>query len=149
MNNRLIEHAQREFKAAGYDPIENSEEGPDKWIQENILELLKVFSAQGHSGMSAPYCINTFSKLANFESLAPLTGEDDEWAQVGEDGDCYQNIRCSHVFKDKDGRAYDIQGRIFREPNGGCYTSRDSRVYITFPYVPTTEYVDVPGDWTV
>jgi len=48
------------------------------------------------------------------------------------------------VFKDADGRAYDIDGRVFREPNGCCYTSSDSRVYITFPYRPKTEYVDVP-----
>ena len=55
----------------------------------------------------------------------------------------WQNIRCSHVFKDGDGRAYDSTGRIFREPNGCCYTSRDSRVYIEFPYTPKREYVEV------
>lgn len=135
-------HAMREFKAAGYIPLDQpQEDGPNKWIQENVLELLRVFAKQGHSGFSAPYCIEMFRKLAMFEPLVPLQGTDDEWNDVG-DG-FWQNNRCSHVFKGADGRAYDIDGRIFREPDGCCYTNRDSRVYITFPYTPTREYVDV------
>ena len=142
---KFIEHAKREFKAVGYIPLDQpQEDGPNKWIQENVLELLDVFSKQGHSGFSAPYCISTFKKLASLEPLGPLTGADDEWTEVV-DGRMLQNNRCGHVFKDsKDGQAYDIEGRIFREPNGCCFTSRDSRVPITFPYTPTSEYVDVP-----
>lgn len=136
-------HALREFKAAGYPPIAECGDGPDKWIQENVIELLRVFSEQGHSGSSAPYCIRMFEKLANFEPLVPLTGADDEWNEVS--GGVWQNNRCSHVFKEADGRAYDMDGRIFRQPDGCCFTNRDSRVYITFPYTPTREYVDVTG----
>jgi len=47
------------------------------------------------------------------------------------------------VFKDETGEAYDINGKVFREPSGSCYTSFESRVPVTFPYTPTTEYVDV------
>ena len=112
-------------------------------MQENVIELLRVFAKQGHSGFSAPYCIETFRKLALFEPLVPLRGIDDEWNECC--SGMWQNNRCSHVFKELDGRAYDIQGRIFREPNGSCYTNRESRVYISFPYTPTREYVDVPG----
>ena len=88
-----------------------------------------------------------FQKLASFEPLVPLTGADDEWMEVT-DG-CFQNIRCGHVFKQKDrfdGQAYDINGRIFREPNGCCYTSAESFLPITFPYTPKTEYVDRPSE---
>jgi len=138
------QHALRELKALGYISLGTPQEsGPNSWIQENILELLSVFATQGHSGSSAPYCISLFEKLAKFEPLAPLTGEDSEWAEpeVG----MYQNKRCSRVFKDtKGGTAYNIRGKIFREPNGSCYQSRDSRVNIEFPYTPETEYVDVP-----
>jgi len=137
-----VMHAEREFVAAGYTPLnQDQEDGPNKWIQQNVLELLEVFNRQGHSGSSAPYCISMFKKLAMYEPLVPLSGDDNEWNDVG-DG-TWQNNRCSRVFKDADGKAYDIDGRVFREPNGCCYTSRDSRVYITFPYTPTTEYVDV------
>ena len=141
--NDLIEHAKREFLALGYKPIDEEEDGPNKWIQKNVLELLRVFSKQRHSGSSAPYCVELFKKLSMFEPLGPLTGEDHEWCEVG-DG-MWQNKRCSRVFKDEDGRAYDIEGRIFREPSGCCYTNRDSRVYVDFPYTPKSEYVDVDG----
>ena len=142
-----VRHAEREFVAAGYTPLDQEQEdGPNKWIQENVLELLEVFARQGHSGFSAPYAVEMFRKLALHEPLVPLSGADDEWNEVG-DG-VFQNNRCSHVFKDKDrfnGQAYDIDGRIFREPDGGCYTSSDSCVPVTFPYTPKREYVDVDG----
>lgn len=143
--SNLILHAQREFKAAGYEPPEHCEDDPNKWIRQNVLDLLRVFSEQGHSGFSATYCIEVFAKLAKFEPLGPLTGVDSEWNEVG-DG-VFQNNRCSNVFKQADrfdGQAYDCDGRIFREPGGACYTNRDSMVPITFPYTPKREYVDVP-----
>lgn len=141
----IILHAEREFLAAGYLPLDQAqEEGPDKWVQENVFELLEVFIRQGHSGYSAPYVLDAFKKLALYEPLVPLYGTDDEWNEIG-DG-VFQNNRCYHVFKDKDrfnGQAYDIEGRIFCEPNGSCYTNRDSCVPVTFPYVPKRECVDV------
>lgn len=146
--SNLKTHAEIELQAIGYK-LDETEEGPNKWIVENILELLEVFSKQGHSGSSAPYCIDLFTKLARFEPLCPLTGEDSEWVNVveysGSGADpVWQNKRCSHVFKGPDGRAYDIDGRVFVEPNGNAYTNFDSRVYVTFPYTPKTEYVQVP-----
>lgn len=113
-------------------------------LGDAVMKMIKVFADEGHSGYSASMAINVFERVARFEPLTPLTGEDDEWNEVSEGS--FQNRRCSHVFKDSDGRAYDIQGRVFREPSGSCYTNRDSRVYVTFPYVPKIEYVDVPGE---
>lgn len=144
--SNLVSHAKREFLAIGYIPLDKPQgDGPNKWIQEAVLELLQTFANQGHSGFSAPYCINTFKTLAMFEPLCPLTGEDSEWNEVS-DG-TFQNNRCSHVFKSKDrfdGQAYDIQGKVFVEENdGGSYTGHDSHVPITFPYTPVTEYVKV------
>lgn len=147
-------HAMREFKAAGYKPIDECEDDPNKWIQENVLELLRVFSKQGHSGFSAPYCIGTFAKLARFEPLAPLSGEDDEWSDVGAFSGTtqFQNKRCSHVFKDvaDDGtvHCYDINGVVFEEPDGVRFTSFYSRAPVTFPYSPKTVIAAVPKDAT-
>ena len=115
--------------------------GPAVW------KLLQVHWAEGHSGYSNGIVVSIFEKLARSEPLGPLTGADDEWGEVGHaHGEPYwQNKRCSHVFKEKGGRAYDIDAVIFREPSGACFTSRDSRRYITFPYTPKREYVDVPA----
>lgn len=144
--SNIIDHAKREFIALGYKPVDQEEEGPNKWIQQAVLDLLKVFSEQGHSGSSAPFAIGYFTKLAAFEPLAPLTGEAEEWHECSEG--VFQNKRCSHVFKQADrfdGQAYDLNGRIFREPSGSCYTGRDSMVPVMFPYTPAREYVDVPA----
>lgn len=104
-----------------------------------VMELVKVFSSQGHSGMSAPLVLKLFSTVASWKPLSALQGTDDEWTEIS-DG-LYQNKRCSRVFKGPEG-AYDMGGKVFRDPDGCCYTNRDSRVAVTFPYTPKTEYVD-------
>lgn len=37
-----LEYAKGEFLAMGYKPIEECEDGPNKWVRLNILELLAV-----------------------------------------------------------------------------------------------------------
>ena len=159
-----VRHAKREFLALGYKPIAECEEGPDKWVQQNVLELLGVFAEQGHSGFSAPWVISMFSKLANHEPLCPLTGEDHEWNDTTEYGSSltsFQNLRCSRVFKDGDGRAYDIYGIVFEHApgtknEGSCFTGTfsvdgikySSRVDVVFPYTPVKKTVLVDDEGT-
>jgi hypothetical protein len=129
----VLTHAEQELRLLG--PLE------PEFLATDVLRLLRVFSDQHHSGGSAPIVIELFKKLASYEILTPLTGEPDEWIEVSEG--VYQNRRCSHVFKE-DGGCYDIEGRIFKLPDG-TYIQRmpDSRVEITFPYWPKREYVDI------
>lgn len=151
MNNYKF-HALQEFRAAGWlDENGNYSDDMQEAICAHVLKLLEVFAAEEHSGTSAPYSINLFSKLAAFEPVVPVTGEDWEWTEIG-DG-MYQNKRCSHLFKQPDrfdGQAYDIDGKIFWEwyksdEDGEVFkshfTSRDSAVPVTFPYTPKREYV--------
>lgn len=161
--SNLHHHALAEFRAAGWTDDEGKfKDEMQQAICEHVLKLLDVFADEGHSGSSAPYAIDLFKKLASFEPLVPLTGEDWEWIEV-RDG-VFQNKRCSHVFKQADcfdGQAYDINGIVFYEWNEreldpdeagypgmkrfkSHYTSRDSRVPITFPYTPKTEYKESP-----
>jgi hypothetical protein len=139
-----LKHARRELALLGYKPIEELEEDdPNRWVQQNILDLLEVFSKQGHSGSSAPYVIGMFFKLASHEPITPLTGEDSEWEKV--DFQTFQNVRCSRVFKNiNTGAVYDIQGRVFEEPDGSRFANNNSIVDITFPYTPNTIVVKVP-----
>lgn len=147
--SNLYKHALSELEFAGYFNPDTKEEtlaGMNKLMAENVLELIETFAKQGHSGFSANFCVSLFENLAKYQPLGPLTGEDNEWVSVAEESGypLYQNKRCGHVFK-SDGKAYDIEGRIFREPNGPCFTNKDSMVYIEFPYTPKREYVDVPA----
>ena len=136
-DSNYIAHTKREV------PGWFKEEGPNNWMANSTVELLAVLSHQGHSGSSIGFAVQFFSAMARFKPWGPLTGDDSEWAESYDIDGTQQNIRCSHVFRDADGKAYDSTGRVFREPNGICYTNRDSRVFIEFPYEPKTEYVDV------
>jgi hypothetical protein len=148
--SRYKEHALEEFRAAGW--TDENGKFRDEWQEEicnHILDLLAAFAKGDHSGTTAPYTVRLFEKLALFQPIAPLTGEDWEWIDVAErdGGRVYQNKRASHVFKDDNG-AYDINGIIFYEwltrEDGtqfkSYFTSEGSRVPVTFPYTPTSVY---------
>lgn len=155
----IVKHAKRELKAAGYPVREGEdklaevlagEEDMNVWMADNVMELLEVFTKQGHSGMSAPYAISLFSTLAKQQPLGPLTGEDSEWHDVSESSGkpMWQNIRCSHVFKDED-HAWDIYGKIFVHENDASFSSSDSCVDVEFPYTPKKVEVKVDDDGNV
>ena len=158
----------QEFKAAGWLTEDGEfKDGMQKMICDHVIALLDAFGEEGHSGSSAPYAIELFSKLAAFKPIAPLTGEDWEWNECrkygsgeGFDG-VYQNKRCGAVFKDSksfDGQPYYLDAVVFwewaeyplgedeegypgmSEPYKVYYTSSDSRRVITFPYTPVTVY---------
>lgn len=156
-------HAMREFQVAKWVTVDA--DGKETWCDEmqkmmceQVLGLLYVFDQAGHSGSSAPYAVNLFKKLAMFEPITPLTGDDSEWNETSTG--IFQNKRDPEIFKEN-GQAYTIRGKVFwnwyksdgdNEPFKAYYTSRDSRVNITFPYtkpespeyvfVPTTEFPD-------
>ena len=153
--NNYEKYAKEEFRAAGWvDANGKFKDEMQEMICEHVLKLLNEFHGEGHSGSSAPYAIGLFSRLAKFEPIAPLTGEDWEWSDVSDFSGTttYQNRRCSSIFKDGDGTAYDIDGKVFwewykdenGEPFKSYYTCRDSKVPVTFPYVkpdkPIYEY---------
>ncbi len=155
--SNLYSHALMEFKAAKWldDEGKYSDEMQEA-ICKHVLKLLDVFADEGHSGSSAPYAVNVFKKLAMFEPLVPLTGEDWEWTEVS-DG-VFQNKRCGRVFKQADrfdGQAYDIEGKVFYEwltdeetgeKYKSHYTSSESFVPVTFPYTPIHNYVERPSE---
>ena len=147
-----VEHAKKEFLHAGYKPIEEEEDGPNKWIQENVLELLEVFAKQGHSGSSANYAVSCFSKLALQKPLTSIKCTDDEWNDVSKatDGrEMFQNNRLSSVFKEgNDGKPYYLDAIVWQgEDDYDAFTGSVekvcSRQYIKLPFTPKTFYIDV------
>ena len=138
----LVSYAESELARIGMGA--DSTEEMNKAMHDHIITMVNAFADEGHSGFSAGYALSILKKLLAYEPLTPLTGEDDEWVEVM-DG-VFQNKRCSRVFKQADrfdGQAYDINGKVFVEENGAAFTSSDSRVPVTFPYEPKTEYVKV------
>ena len=148
MMNNLEKHAREEFRAAGWmDENGDIKDEMQAAICADVLDLLNLFSKQGHSGSSGSYTINMFNRLVDFKCVAPLTGEDWEWNDTGHD--TYQNRRCSSVFKDKNtGECYDIDGKVFWEwqvsqsdgkPYKSYYHSGGCATPVTFPYTPPKE----------
>lgn len=157
LNNRArdimsyTDYAKREFLAAGYLPIEQCKDWPSKRAQENVLELLGVLSSQGHSGSSIYHILGLFERLAKFEPLTPITGNNDEWIQHA-DG-LFQNARYSKIFKAKNGAAYQIDAYIFwhwsecellpdedgypgKRKFKSHFSSDHGARLVTFPFVP-------------
>lgn len=87
-----------------------------------MIGLLKTFLEHWDSGGAVWAALPIFCKLMMGQPLSPLTGADDEWMEVSTK--MFQNRRCSSVFKNVPGYAYDI--------------STDGRPAITFPYLPKT-----------
>ena len=147
--SNLLKHAERELKFIGYD-------GKDEYnnmAKAAIMELLTTFANQGHSGFSANYIVNLFNKLAKYETLSPLTGNDDEWNDVSDmSGDrktLFQNNRDGRVFKNDDG-AFFTEAIIWTESGESSYTNKDSNRYIkSFPFTPKTFYVKVDKERNV
>lgn len=137
-NGNYLKHARSEWAIAFPGDCEMQ-----KQMGEHVVSMVAMFGIEGHSGFSAGYARAYIDKALGFEPFSPLTGDESEWGEPLEYNGTQQNKRCGHVFRDKDGASYDIEGRIFKEADGGCFTGKDSRVYISFPYTPTREYVEV------
>lgn len=145
----LVEYAKSELAKIGRD-----EEGLQDLINKNILDIVEMFSEQGHSGFSAGYALSVLERLLRYKPLTPLTGEPDEWNDTGHGSK--QNKRCFSVFLDGD-KAHDNDAIIVSD-NGGItwFTSGRFRKEVTFPYTPPThpekvyiEYTeDVPPGFT-
>lgn len=128
---------------------------------DELIALCDKFGNSGQSGGSAPYVASALSQAVNklllFQTIVPLTGEDDEWNEVTEwnEGETlYQNKRDSRVFKDGEGVAYFIEAIVFDGDIGGAFTGNgsvtvnnerlgSSQKIKSFPFEPKTFYIDV------
>lgn len=122
----LIDQAKIEMKYANFG--QSSEEA--------MLKILHIFFEEWDSGGAVAFAQPALMKLIAGKPLTPLTGDADEWNEVGEG--VYQNKRCSTVFKDPrffDGKlAYDIDDPRWPELPSP----------ITFPYNPREYRVKMP-----
>ena len=106
-------------------------------MAEDLMQMVRVFADQGHSGSSAAYAIGKLMRLLDWKPLTPLWGAEDEWQPSFVEGDLQQNIRCFAVFRTHgdNATAFYSEGKIFSDDGGQTwYTSRESHVPITFPF---------------
>lgn len=101
--SNLVAHAQRELELIGEEPD----------TIKGYLKVIQAFADMGHSGGSASVAIPTIGRLLQFENLAPLTDDPDDWIEVGYG--MWQNRRCSRMFSEDGGKSYtdvDDRGKV-------------------------------------
>ena len=112
----LTPYAEDELKRAG---LFDKDSDYDGMIGLAVLELIKVFAKQGHSGFSAAWVRYLFNKLSNFQTITPLTNNPDEWMDVTDrnsDGKpLYQSRRNPCVFHRGDPNLmYHVDGKTIK-----------------------------------
>ena len=123
--------------------LEKCTDTDERYMQEmmnnDVIELLKVFEEQGHSGFSASWAINLFSKLAKYKLITEIEDNPEDWDENG------QHKHIPSVFKRKDGTCYYLYGTYFAEPDSdNFFYNKASNVDITFPinlYDLQSEYI--------
>lgn len=131
INEGLVDHSETELRKAGLFDADSDYNG---MIGTAVLELMKTFASQGHSGYSAGWVSELFSKLSKYETLTPLTEDESEWMDVREMGmdtnvTLFQSKRNPAAFatnpKDKS-TWYHVDGKKLLEylnTNSHLYTS--------------------------
>lgn len=113
----LTEHAERELREAG---LFDKGSDYDGMLGEGVMELVRVFAAQGHSGYSAGATIALFKQVASYNLLNPLknpmiAGEYLDHTDTSGGVPTFQSTRKSSVFSEDGGKTwYDIDKRIPR-----------------------------------
>jgi hypothetical protein len=104
----LVRYAKEELTRAGLFDQDSDYEG---MLGEAALEIVEVFSKQGHSGASAAIVTQIVEKLLRYEPLTPLTYDKDQWIDQSEaSGEpTWQHKRDYSVFSHDEGKThYDI-----------------------------------------
>lgn len=115
--SNLVNHAEYELKQAGLYEPDSDYEGA---LAEGVVELVEVFSKQGHSGASAALSIDLLTRLLRFEPLTPLSNNPLEWIEVGYG--LWQNSRDGKAFSNDGGKTYtrnDEDGKVHTSVDPG------------------------------
>ena len=78
----LVDHARYEMDMVGLFEPDSDYEGE---LGNAVMDLMKTFAGQGHSGASAGITRDLFHRLSNFETLSSITNNPDEWMDVADE----------------------------------------------------------------
>lgn len=101
----LVKHAEDELKRAGLFDKDSDYEGK---LGAAVLDLVKAFAAQGHSGFSANWTLDVFNKVARWQTLTPISSDPSEWYDRSEESGepMWQNMRDSAAFSRDGGKTW-------------------------------------------
>ncbi|UKD55118.1 hypothetical protein L3Q65_45950 [Amycolatopsis sp. FU40] len=96
--SNLVEHARRELKLLGEDPVYSA----------SLVAAVAAFASFGHSGASAEMAREQLHTLLGFGNLTPLTDDPEDWHDHSEmsGAPLWQNRRNSACFSGDGGKTY-------------------------------------------
>lgn len=109
--SNLVKHAKEELEFAGLFDKDSDYNG---MLGDAVLELVKVFSKQEHSGFSAHQTLKIFNLVADYKPLTPIGTTKNEWMDISEASGypCWQNYRRGSTFSRDGGKTwYDIDDK--------------------------------------
>lgn len=140
LENENVVYARRELKRL----LQHTDDRKaQEKINDDILDMIKLFVSQGNDGQAAAYEIGVMQRLLSFKPLSPIMGTKEEWGEpeITEDGHkIYQNKRCLSVFKvtdadDKIVDQYDTEAIICSDDGGMSWFTTPKFVRkVQFPY---------------
>jgi hypothetical protein len=105
--SNLVKHAEQEMRIAGlYD------EGADYdgMIPDAVVEIVKVFAAQGHSGMSASIVTSILERVLRYKVLEPINSDPQYWMEVSAEqmgrAGVWQSTRDPGFFSEDGGTTF-------------------------------------------
>jgi hypothetical protein len=131
----LVEYAESELRRAGFFDADSDYAG---MVGPAVVEMMKQFADEGHSGYSAHLCLSIFERLARFLPLTPIEnpmidGSFIDHSDISGGNPTFQSNRLSSLFSEDSGkRWYDIDKRL---PRWKRWLGA-RRAYIKFPYMP-------------
>lgn len=104
--SKLAGHARYELRRAGLFDDDSDYGG---MLGDAVLALIRVFAAQGHSGMSASLTRQLFAILSDFKPLMPITSDPEEWIDHSaiSERPLWQNKRDSTIFSCDGGKTWE------------------------------------------
>lgn len=127
-HSNMIKHAQKEFDIAFreyWDVAEKDDDDMQRYMCDQIIELLALLSSQGDSGGSIGYKMSIFKRCVDFDIITPLTFKDDEFGGRDSFHGTIQNNRKSSVFKESNGDITYIDGM---SKHGVFYVGEENKV---------------------
>lgn len=144
----LVEHARNELKLAGLFDADSDYNG---MLGTSALEIVELFSKQGHSGASAEMVTQLVSKLMRYETLTELTYGPEQWNDVSAASgvQMWQHKRKSTTFSKDGGKThYDLDegdGEAKKEPVFKLVFDWNHRMGM-YEYVLMTLLPDIDSD---
>lgn len=119
--SNLVSHADYELRKAGLFDTDSDYDG---MLGTAIMDLVRLFACQDHSGFSAALTMRCFGVVADYKTLTPLSSDPDEWNEVtsGE----WQNRRDGRCFSKDGGKTwynYEDCRYVCRSASGATFTT--------------------------